>query len=108
MRTDSSDLGETLLDKAAELNRTMAAPPPPPPSSQPLNRTIAVPSPPPVNPPAVASPPSPPPQTFQPPPNKTVAAQPPPSSQSPQTGEIRPTGTMPTSSQTSELSRPQA
>src|ERR1044071_5416705 len=58
MRTDSSDLGETLLDKAAELSRTMAVPPPPP---QPLNKTIAVPSPPPVSPPAAP----PPPQTFQ-------------------------------------------
>ena len=104
MRTDSSDLGETLLDKAAELNKTMAAPPPPPPSPQ-LSKTIAVPSPPKVTPAAAAPPPPPPqPPPSQPPQNKTVAAPPP---QSPPAGGIRPTGTMPGSSQTSELPRPQ-
>ena len=125
MRTDSSDLGETLLDKAAELNKTMAVPPPPPPSPQ-LNRTIAVPSTPPANIPAAAPPPPPSSPTPQPQQNKTVLAPPPqqqpqpqnktildppppqPPSQPPTTGEIRPTGTMPTPSSTAELPRTQA
>jgi hypothetical protein len=107
MRTDSSDLGETLLDKAAELNKTMAAPHPPPPSPQ-LNRTVAAPSPSPANIPAPAAAPPPPP-AQQPPPQKTIIAPPPQQHHSPSTGEIRPpTGTMPTSPPTSELSRPQA
>jgi hypothetical protein len=112
MRTDSNDLGETLLDKAAELNRTMAAPPPPPPSPQ-LNKTIAVPSASPANIPAAAPTPTPtpppPPAQSQPQQQKTIVAPPPPPPQSsPSTGEIRPTGTMPASSPTSELPRPQA
>jgi hypothetical protein len=109
MRTDVPSLGETLLNQAAaELNKTMAAPPPQPPPS-PLNKTVAVPSPPQVNPPAAPTPPQPTPQpTYQPPPSKTIVAPPPPPQQQQptQTGEIRPTGTMPTSSQTSELTPP--
>jgi hypothetical protein len=113
MRTDVPSLGETLLNQAAaELNRTMAAPPPPPqptPKPPPLNKTIAVPSPPQVNPPQPAPPPPQSTPTYQPQAGKTIVAQPqpPPQQQQPtQTGEIRPTGTMPTSSQTSELSPP--
>ena len=90
MRTDSNELGETLLDKAAELNKTMAAPPPPPSSPQ-LNRTVAAPSPTPAKIPAAPAPAAPPPQP-PPPQQKTIVAPPPPQQQeqSPPTVEIRP------------------
>jgi hypothetical protein len=105
LKTDASGLGETVLNAAAELNKTMAAPPPPPPPPKPaaaatppppLNRTVAAAPPP--------SAPSPSPSATPPPQNKTIAAPPP---TAPQTSELRPTSTIPNYSPTAEIARPQ-